>query len=66
MISHYNLILQNNIPHILHDVDFSKGESHVPEEIRKHPHREVPILTDGEYVIFEAYVLIIIYSIVTF
>lgn len=48
------LLLQHNIPHILIDVDFSKGEANLPEAIRKHPHREVPILIDGDFVIFEA------------
>ncbi|XP_060601873.1 glutathione S-transferase theta-3-like [Ruditapes philippinarum] len=46
--------LQHNIPHILIDVDFSKGEANLPESIRKHPHREVPILIDGDFLIFEA------------
>lgn len=45
---------QHNIPHILIDIDFSKGESQLPEAIRKHPHREVPILIDGEFFVFEA------------
>lgn len=47
-------MLQHNIPHILIDVDFSKGEAQLPDGIRKHPHREVPILIDGEFLVFEA------------
>lgn len=47
-------MLQHNIPHILVDLDFSKGEAQLPEALRKHPHREVPILIDGEFLVFEA------------
>lgn len=50
----YNSSLQHNIPHILVDVDFSKGEVQLPDTIKKQPHREVPILVDGEFVVFEA------------
>ncbi|KAL4235460.1 Glutathione S-transferase [Mactra antiquata] len=47
-------MLQHNIPHILIDVDFSKGEKQLPDAIKKCPHREVPIMIDGEFVVFEA------------
>lgn len=46
-------MLQHNIPHILIDVDFSKGEKQLPEGIQKQPHRDVPILIDGEFVVFD-------------
>ncbi|WAR12322.1 GSTT3-like protein, partial [Mya arenaria] len=46
-------LLQHNIPHILVDVDFSQGEARLPEVVRRQPHREVPILVDGEFVIFD-------------
>lgn len=46
-------MLQHNIPHILIDVDFSKGEERLPESKRKQPHRDVPIVIDGDVVVFE-------------
>ena len=47
------LYFQQNIPHILIDIDFSKGEDRLPEAIRKQPHRDVPIILDGDVVVFE-------------
>ncbi|KAH3769055.1 glutathione S-transferase theta-3-like isoform X1 [Dreissena polymorpha] len=46
-------MLQHNIPHILVDIDFSQGESQLPDVVRKQPHREVPIIVDGDFVVFD-------------
>ncbi|CAH1780469.1 unnamed protein product [Owenia fusiformis] len=46
-------LLQNNIPHNLIDVDFTKNEQSAPEFLKKNPHQEVPILVDGEVIVFE-------------
>lgn len=46
--------LQNELPHLLLDVDFSKGPNHLPPVFRNHPHQEVPLLVDGDVVVFEA------------
>lgn len=51
--------LQNELPHLLIDVDFSKGPNHLPPVFRNHPHQEVPLLVDGDVVVFEAYVVLI-------
>lgn len=47
-------VIQNELPHLLIDVDFSKGPNHLPPVFRNHPHQEVPLLVDGDVVVFEA------------
>ncbi|XP_062602323.1 glutathione S-transferase theta-1-like [Saccostrea cucullata] len=47
-------IIQHEIPHLLIDVDFSKGPKHLPPAFRNQPHQEVPLLVDGDIVVFEA------------
>lgn len=44
---------QNEIPHVSVDVDFSHGTEHLPTVFRSQPHQEVPLLVDGEIVVFE-------------
>ncbi|KAK3085290.1 hypothetical protein FSP39_001136 [Pinctada imbricata] len=46
-------MLQHEIPHILIDVDFSRGPENLPVVFRTHPHQEVPLLVDGEVVVYE-------------
>lgn len=47
-------LLQHEIPHILHEVDFSKkNASRIQEVFKNHPHQEVPLLVDGETIVFE-------------
>ncbi|XP_050398125.1 glutathione S-transferase theta-1 [Patella vulgata] len=46
-------LLQNNIPHVLIDVDFTKGETTLPDVLLRNSHQEVPLLVDGDYIIFE-------------
>ncbi|VDI00454.1 glutathione S-transferase [Mytilus galloprovincialis] len=46
-------LLQHEIPHILHDVDFSKHSTKIPEVFKSHSHQEVPLLVDGDIVVFE-------------
>nr|XP_022343057.1 glutathione S-transferase theta-1-like [Crassostrea virginica] len=47
-------VIQNEIPHLLIDVDFSKGPKQLPPVFRNQPHQEVPLLMDGEIIVFEA------------
>ncbi|XP_046381062.2 glutathione S-transferase theta-1-like isoform X1 [Haliotis rufescens] len=46
-------MLQYEIPHVLIDVDFTQGETNLPDVVRKQPHQEVPILLDGDVVVFD-------------
>ncbi|XP_074645894.1 glutathione S-transferase theta-3-like [Tubulanus polymorphus] len=46
-------LLQHNIPHKIVDVDFSEKEGTTLEFINQYPHREVPLLVDGDIVVFE-------------
>lgn len=32
-------VIQNELPHLLIDVDFSKGPNHLPPVFRNHPHQ---------------------------
>ncbi len=44
---------QHDISHVLIDVDLSGNGDTVPEFLSKNPHKEVPILVDGEVTVFE-------------
>ena len=45
--------VQHNIPHVVTDVNFTSDSLDLPDALRQHPHREVPLLVDGSVVIFE-------------
>ncbi|XP_077993314.1 glutathione S-transferase theta-1-like [Glandiceps talaboti] len=52
-------MLQHKIPHTLVDVDFSESsKAKIPETIKRNCHQEVPILTDGEIIVFEGPVIL--------
>ncbi|ELT93184.1 hypothetical protein CAPTEDRAFT_223991 [Capitella teleta] len=46
-------MLQHSIPHTVIDVDFTDGE-HAKEFKGRVPHEEVPVLVDGEVVVFQS------------
>jgi len=35
------------------DVDFSRGVDDLPVVFRRQPHQEIPLLVDGDLVVFE-------------
>ncbi|ESO82235.1 hypothetical protein LOTGIDRAFT_170146 [Lottia gigantea] len=46
-------LLQNRIPHVLKDVNFGIDSENLPDVFLQQPHHEVPLLVDGDVVIFE-------------
>ncbi|KAK7114588.1 hypothetical protein V1264_000627 [Littorina saxatilis] len=51
-------LLQHNIPHVLIDVNFTADSLDLPDAMRQQAHREVPLLVDGNVVLFEGPVIL--------